>query len=388
MHGGSLTAGHETFLSVNLFSMCYDEVDIASGDKKTVEVPLTMEQRKSGMESSFTMSRNEQMTEVHSLLRLFRAHRDQNDAAFRKIAESIIAEQLASNRHSVAKELRSALGSASGKAGRSGTLSMLPRDRRSGEELLTIFHEPASTEHLVLDAETQSRIDRVIDERRNAKKLASHGYSPKSKLLFWGPPGCGKTLTAHHLANQFNLKVGVVRLSALISSFMGDTASHLQRVFDIAQETPMVILFDEIDSIAKNRDDSNDVGELKRIVNSLLQAMDSFAAKDSILIGASNHQYLLDPAIWRRFDDVIVFPKPTPKLRKAFIQHHLNGVTFKGATDTLVKKTSGMTFAQIEHVLVESIKSMILEDQKHLTSEHVTRQLKYLQKMVSAMKQG
>ncbi len=340
------------------------------------------------MESSFTMSHNEQMTDAHSLLRLFRAYRDENDAAFRKIAESIIAEQLASNHHSVAKELRSALGSDAKKRRPSVGLSALPRDRRSGEELLTIFHEPASTEHLVLEKETQSRIDRVIDERRNAKKLARYGYSPKTKLLFWGPPGCGKTLTAHHLANQFNLKVGVVRLSALISSFMGDTASHLQRVFDIAQETPMVILFDEIDSIAKNRDDANDVGELKRIVNSLLQAMDSFAAKESILIGASNHQYLLDPAIWRRFDDVIMFPKPTPALRKSFIQHHLNGVAYQGGIESLVKKTSGMTFAQIEHVLVDAIKSMILEDQKQLTAEHVTRQLKYLQKMFSAMSQG
>ncbi|WP_197171348.1 AAA family ATPase [Novipirellula aureliae] len=331
---------------------------------------------------------HEQMTEVHALLRLFRAYRDQNDAAFRKIAESIIAEQLAGNHHAVAKELRSALGSGSDRRAQSGKLATLPRDRRSGEELLTIFHEPASTEHLVLDDATRERIDRVIDERRNAKKLARHGYSPKSKLLFWGPPGCGKTLTAHYLANQFNLKVGVVRLSALISSYMGDTASHLQRVFDIAQTTPMVLLFDEIDSIAKNRDDVNDVGELKRIVNSLLQAMDSFAAKESILIGASNHQYLMDPAIWRRFDDVVVFPKPTPPLRKAFIQHHLNGITFKGTIDSLVKKTAGMSFAQLEHVLIESIKSMILEDCKQLTTEHVTRQLKYQRKMVSAMKQG
>ncbi|TWU62302.1 ATP-dependent zinc metalloprotease FtsH [Crateriforma conspicua] len=332
------------------------------------------------------MSRNNQMTEVHSLLRLFRAYRDQNDPAFRKIAQAIIDEQLAGNHHSIAKELKSALGTGSRRSGNS--LSAVPRDRRRGEELLTIFHEPASTQHLVLDDATRERVDRVIDERRNEKKLASYGYSPKSKLLFWGAPGCGKTLTAHYLANQFNLKVGVVRLNALISSYMGDTASHLQRVFDIAQETPMVLVFDEIDSIAKNRDDANDVGELKRIVNSLLQAMDSFAAKESILIGASNLQYLLDPAIWRRFDDVIVFPKPTASLREAFIQHQLNGVTYTGGMKALVKKTSGMTFAQIEHVLVEAIKSMILEDQKQLTAEQVTRQLKYLQKMVSAMKQG
>lgn len=328
---------------------------------------------------------NQQLTDVDTLLRLFRANRDQNDVAFRKVAESIIADQLAGNHHSLAKQLRSALGSGARKASRAGTMSSLPRDRRSGEELLTIFHEPASTEHLLLDDSTRQRIERVLDERRNAKKLARFGYSSKSKLLFWGPPGCGKTLTAHHLANQFNLKIGVVRLSALISSYLGDTASHVQRLFDVAQETPMVILFDEFDSIAKNRGDSNDVGELKRVVNSLLQAMDAFVAKESIIIGASNHQYLLDPAIWRRFDDVIVFPKPTPALRKSFILHHLNGITFNGSIDALTKKTAGFSFAQVEHLLVESIKSMILEDRKQLTSEHVTQQLKYSQKMMAAM---
>lgn len=328
-----------------------------------------------------------QLADVDSLRRLFRAYRDHNDTAFRKVAESIIADQLTANHHVLARELRAALGSESTKReqGTSGTMSVLPRDRRSGEQLLTIYHEPASTQHLLLDKSTEMRIERFVNERRNTTKLARHGYSPKSKLLFWGPPGCGKTLTAHHLANQFNLKVGVVRLSALISSYLGDTASHLQQVFDAAQETPMVVLFDEIDTVAKTRDDARDVGELKRVVNSLLQAMDTFAAKESILIGASNHQYLLDPAIWRRFDDVVLFPKPSPEIRKRYIQQHLNGVTFKGSIDTLVKKTAGLSFAQIEQVLIEAIKSMILEDRKQLTTQDVSEELKYLQSMMAAM---
>lgn len=329
-----------------------------------------------------------QMADSDAMRRLFRAHRDQNDSAFRKVADGIIADLLAANHHGLAKELRNALGkdSTSQKSARTQGLTALPRDRRSGEQLLTVYHEPASTEHLLLEDSAKQRVDRFINERRNAKKLARFGYSPKSKLLLWGPPGCGKTLTAHHLANQFNLKVGVVRLSALISSYLGDTASHLQQVFDVAMETPMVILFDEIDSVAKTRDDSRDVGELKRVVNSLLQAMDTFVAKESILIGASNHQYMLDDAIWRRFDDVILFPKPSPGARKQFIQHHLNGVTFKGTTDALVKKTSGLSFAQIEQVLIESIKSMILEDRKQLTTQRVAAELKYMQSMIAATK--
>lgn len=334
-----------------------------------------------------TSAKNRQIADSESLIRLFRAYRDQNNTAFRKIAESIISDQLAANHHGLAKDLQRALGTESKSSNYDSTrkLKALPRDRGSGDQLLTIYHEPASTEHILLEDGTKKRIDRFIDERHNTTKLARYGYTPKSKLLFWGPPGCGKTLTAHYLANQFNLKVGVVRLSALISSYLGDTSARLQQVFDAALETPMVVLFDEIDSIGKTRSDTRDVGELKRIVNSLLQAMDTFVSRDSILIGASNHQYLLDPAIWRRFDDVILFPKPSPKLRKSYILQQLNGVTFNGSLDSIVKRTSGLSFAQIEHTLVEALKSMILEDKKQLSTQQISIELKYMQNMMTAM---
>ena len=322
---------------------------------------------------------------VQPLLRLFRAHREQNEAAFRKAAESIIADELAANHHSLANELRSALGNPPKKPSDSiGGMSVVPRSRANAEQLFTIYHEPASTQHLMLEVETKKRIDRVIEERQNAKKLARFGYSPKSKLLFWGPPGCGKTLAAHYLANQFNMKVGVVRLSTLISSLLGETAARIQQVFDVAQASPMVMLFDEIDAVAKTRDDANDVGELKRVVNSLLQAMDTFVAKDSFLVGTSNHQSMLDPAIWRRFDDVIAFPKPSPNIRSRYIQHQLSGVDFAGSLSKLVKATAGLSFAELERILVEAIKSMILADRVELTDSDVRDQLLYLKKMVMA----
>ena len=322
---------------------------------------------------------------IHPLLRLFRAYREQNQAAFRKAAESIIADELAANHHSLANELRTALGNPSNQPSDSiRGMSVVPRTKPNVEQLFTIYHEPASTQHLMLEAETKKRIDRVIEERQNAKKLARHGYSPKTKLLFWGPPGCGKTLTAHYLANQFNMKVGVVRLSSLISSLLGDTAARIQQVFDVAQDTPMVLLFDEFDAVAKSRDDQHDVGELKRVVNSLLQAMDTFVAKESILIGASNHQYMLDPAIWRRFDDVITFAKPSPSIRASYISHQLNGVVFTGALPKLVKSTSGLSFAEIEQVLVEAVKTMILADRKELLMDDITEQLAYAKRMAAA----
>ena len=318
------------------------------------------------------------MIEVERLLMLFRAFRERDDTAFYRAAESLIGEELTANHHGLARELQEALGRSKPSRNATGSgngLTALPKDRRSGEQLVTVQERPVDTSRLILTPGTEQQIRRVIQERQNRLKLARCGYHPKSKLLFWGPPGCGKTLTAHYLGEQFNLPVGLVRLSALISSFLGDTASHLQRVFELAKASPMVLLLDEIDAVGKNRDDPNDVGELKRVVNGFLQAMDSFFSTESIVIGASNHQYLLDPAVWRRFDDIILFPMPGPKDRFQFVKRLLNGVSYEGEMDSVAKKLAGLSFANIERVLVEAVKTQILQDRTNLTPSDVTTQL-------------
>lgn len=319
------------------------------------------------------------MADIERLMMLFRAFRERDETAFYKAAESLIAEELAANHHGLARDLQDALGQPRSRRNAMASvnsLSPLPKDRRSGEQLVSIQERPVDTSRLILSATTQQQIQRVVEERRNRLKLAKYGYHPKSKLLFWGPPGCGKTLTAHSLAEELNLPLSLVRLSALISSFLGDTASHLQRVFDLAKGSPMLLLLDEIDAVGKNRDDPNDVGELKRVVNGLLQAMDSFFSPDSLIVGASNHQYLLDPALWRRFDDVIYFPMPGAKERSQFLARLLNGVDYGGSHDALAKKLAGLSYARIERVVVEAVKTMILHERSQLTPGDVTAELK------------
>lgn len=312
---------------------------------------------------------------IETLIRLFRAHRDGNLAAFRTVAETIISEELAANHHAEARELQNALGSSAASA-LSSPFQSLAKAKVSSDSLLVWYREPASTDQLLLCPETQGQIDRVIEERRQASRLARHGYSPKCKLLFWGPPGCGKTLTAHHLANQLNLPLGIVRLSAVISSLLGETSVRIQQIFDTAQQTPMVLLVDEFDSVSKTRSDENDVGESKRIVNALLQAIDGFVAKESLIIAASNLQNMLDEAVWRRFDDVIAFPKPDVAMRSQFISHMLNGVRFAASVSDITTATQGCSFAEIERMLIEAIKTMILADRNELLKSDVMEQLK------------
>lgn len=293
---------------------------------------------------------------------LFEAHRDGNESAFARAADSIISEELAANHHSAATDLKRALGGDKPLNGttRAPVMRSIPKDRRLGDDLLLMKESTVSPERVILESSTQARIDRVLEEHRQRKQLNSYGYRPKSKLLFWGPPGTGKTMTALMLGHELGLPVGVVRLSAVISSFLGDTASHLQRIFSQAGSSPMVLLLDEIDAVGKHRDDPNDVGELKRVVNSLLQAMDTFAAGESLVVAASNHQYLLDPALWRRFDDVVHFALPGTQERLKYARLMLSGVRISGALTEFSRRSSGLSFSDLERVIEEAIKSMIL----------------------------
>jgi len=317
--------------------------------------------------------------DADKLKKLFRAHQEGNDDAFRQAAESIISEELAANHHSAATELRQALGQ--GRDTMNGNpkiteLAALPKDRRNGEDLLFIQESRVTPDQVVLMPETAKKVARIVEEHRSRDRLGRHGYRPKSKLLFWGPPGNGKTLTAHHLAHELGLPIGVVRLNAVISSFLGDTAAHLQRVFTRAAASPMVLLMDEVDAVGKNRDDPNDVGELKRVVNSLLQGMDSFRSGRSVLVAASNHQYLLDPALWRRFDDVISFPTPEAKQRLDYLRFLLNGVHFEGSLQRMAANMTRMSFADIERVSVEAVKTMLLDDRDSLRTKDMTDELR------------
>jgi SpoVK/Ycf46/Vps4 family AAA+-type ATPase len=316
------------------------------------------------------------------LKRLFQAFRDEDVSTFYNVAETLISEELAANHHALARDLKRALGgsknasprlSNSSKAG--NELKLLPKDRRSGEELVTLQYSMVDQTKIILDKQTRVRVERVLEEHRQHKHLAQYGYTPKTKLLFWGSPGCGKTFTAQYIAYELGLPIGIVQISSLISSFLGDTASNLQRIFNLANCSPMVLLLDEVDSVGKSRDDRNDVGELKRVVNSLLQAMDTFHSSHSIVIAATNHQYLLDPALWRRFDDVLNFPHPGKLEREQYIKTLLNGVNFEGSIANLAKSTRSMSYADIQRVVIEGVKTMILGGREKLLSRDITEQL-------------
>jgi hypothetical protein len=189
---------------------------------------------------------------------------------------------------------------------------MLPVDADSRLALLKVEYPAIPETELILDSGLQSRLDQVVAEREMLSELEKQGLSPTRSLLLVGPPGVGKTLSARWLANRLSRPLLTLDLATVMSSFLGKTGSNIRAVLDYAKSSQSVLLLDEFDSIAKRRDDDSDVGELKRLVTVILQEIDDWPST-SILVAATNHGDLLDPAVWRRFDDVLEYATPDNK---------------------------------------------------------------------------
>lgn len=196
---------------------------------------------------------------------------------------------------------------------RSGQATMdalmpLPVDQESRMNIVDIDYSPQA-EQLILSESIRLKLQDFMDTIQHKKQMDDMGLEFSQSLLLYGYPGCGKTSAASYIASQLQLPLVTARLDTLISSLLGATAKNLHKIFEYAKRQPCVLFLDEFDAIAKARDDQHELGELKRVVNSLLQNIDDYC-KDGILIAATNHQELLDNAIWRRFQSVIEMTRP------------------------------------------------------------------------------
>ncbi len=196
---------------------------------------------------------------------------------------------------------------------------------------------------------------------KNADKLNSLGIGVSNTLLLYGPPGCGKTKCAYLIAKELQLPLIVARLDSLISSYLGTTAKNIRTLFEFAQKTPCVLFLDEFDAIAKARDDSNELGELKRVVNSLLQNVDAMS-NDSLLLAATNHEHLLDSAVWRRFDYKLEIEFPDSdaiiKMINLFINSNTN-LTFKDKKE-MATAFAGLSGANIEEIVKKAMRNAVI----------------------------
>lgn len=245
------------------------------------------------------------------------------------------------------------------------------------ESRLSLAHEltvdPADI-HLFLEPEIEARVAHFVRYVQSADLLLARGVDIPPSLIAYGPPGCGKTLLAHYIAGQLRLPLLTARLDSLISSFLGSTAKNLRTLFDHASSTPCVLFLDEFDAIAKLRDDHQELGELKRVVVSLLQNIDILDNK-TILIAATNHEHLLDPAVWRRFSYKIEMPLPSPSVRAGMFAHFL-GAFISGDTPPLVAAASeGLSGSDIRAISDDAKRDAILCDESVISPERILRSI-------------
>lgn len=292
------------------------------------------------------------------------------DEEFRAVAEQIILEEEQKNNRVLARSLRHTLNNAtsanvssSKQPQKLASLIPFPDAADDFVEKVDPLH---SHKDITLSHANVRVFTGLLQEYRRSEEIRRHGLSIRSKLLFCGPPGCGKTLCAEVFAAELGLPLFVVKLDRLISSYLGETAGNVRKIFEFAKRQPCVLFLDEFDALARSRDDSAEHNELRRVVNSLLLFIDRMQPR-GFMIAATNLDNSLDAAIWRRFDEVIWFEKPDSALISRFLSTKFKNVVIDFDLSKYISRLEGYSFAEIERVCVQTIKAPLIARRKRIT---------------------
>jgi len=311
---------------------------------------------------------------------LFKAFSSKDDALFNEVALKIINDEEIKNHHLVARKLKKILSDDISQNEKSklfrGNLPPIPRDNEKGFPLLEIKKEHHYYSDLIIDEKLSQVLKEVIRENKKSQLLNSYDLQPKNKILLIGPPGTGKTLTAKILSSEMNYPLIVVRFDAVISSFLGETSSNLRKIFDYIDKGKWVVLFDEFDIIGKRRDDPTEHGEIKRVVNNFMLMLENYLG-DSILLASSNHPQILDEAVWRRFDEVLIYSLPDVKLREKIFEKCFKILNREKSIDykAFAEKTDGFSGSDINQVSVRAMKNSLLDGIKELSQEYIEKSI-------------
>ncbi|WP_420753495.1 AAA family ATPase [Rhodococcus sp. O3] len=301
---------------------------------------------------------------------LVKSHAEGDNSRFYTVALQVAAGAARNGQNRFAQDLRDLVDSLRVQENSRRVTPVVSVAQPRGElaQLLTVSYPDLVLADLVLEQSVRARLDRVLLEQRQGDRLRSHGYLPMRRLLLTGPPGTGKTMSAHVLAGELRLPLFQVRLDGLITKFMGETAAKLRLIFDALSETRGVYLFDEIDALAGERGSSNDVGEIRRVLNSFLQFLE-MDQSDSLIVAATNHPHLLDRAIFRRFDTVIDYPLPSPEIARQVVRNRLANVPVgRLEWSKLSAEIEGLSHGEIAIASDLAAKEVILSGAKQVTT--------------------
>ena len=332
------------------------------------------------MDSS--VQKGEAIMKASFIINLVSAHSSGNESQFEKVLSDLIHDEERKGNSSLALSLKNAystdkrptnstmISPMSSMSFSVQSVAGLPKDKDSTLDLVEILQPTVTLKDVALSEKANDTIQQIIDEQRKSDELLKSGVVPTNRILLCGPPGCGKTMTANAVAAELGLSIAYVRLDGLVSSYLGQTGTNIRKIFEFVKGKRIMLFLDEFDAIAKKRDDSHELGELKRVVTTLLQNLDEMQA-NVFLVAATNHHHLLDPAIWRRFDISILLEEPNESQREKIVSSALLTYLrdFQIDPKKLIVLTDGMSGAQMQTFLQSLGKYCVMSKEKGDTLE-------------------
>ena len=313
------------------------------------------------------------MARGDQLKALLLSYLEGDEAQFYSVAMQLAADEARKGHGRLAEELRALVDRAKADPRKRIASGPIPINRPKGElaALLRVAYPKTRLTDLIVSSRVEQSLRRIIKEQRHLSKLLEHGLSPRRKILLVGSPGTGKTLTGSALAGELGIPLFAVRLDALLTKFMGESAAKLRQIFDAVHNARGVYFFDEFDAIGGQRIALNDVGEVRRILNSFLVMIEEDTS-NSLILAATNHPQILDDALFRRFDDVIEYDLPTKTQIAQILKNRLGNFAPAGLDlHALARAAEGLSHAEITRAAEEAVKNAVMHDAEHVSSEEL-----------------
>lgn len=307
---------------------------------------------------------------------LIRAHYQNDISRFQSVALQIAAYESKRAHHKLAKELKEIIekGSPVQKNYDKNGMNISQKDDLNGS--LQLKFTSVNKHEIVFSETVQNNLNKIINEHKHIHSLREFGLSPRRKILFHGLPGTGKTMSAAMLATELDMPFYAILLDGLMSKFMGETAARLRAIFNFISNNKAVYLFDEFDSIGADRSSTNDLGEIKRVLNSFLIFFEEDDS-ESIVIAATNHVQSLDKALFRRFDDIIEFALPGQKEIKLLIENKFMLFDFQILNwQEIFDSAKGLSYAEISNACDDAAKDAVLNNGNKVVEDFLKESLK------------
>lgn len=314
------------------------------------------------------------MATAEQIKALIKSHYSSKSEQFNTVVLQLAAHEAKKGHKSLATDIRKILDIEKKK--QKNKIIKFPTDLKG---LILTETSDKSFSNLIIKQEIKERLLQLISEFRQQEKLKQFGLNHKRKILLVGNPGTGKTMTASVIAHELKLPINTIQVDRLVTKFMGETSSKLRQIFDYMENNTGVYLFDEFDAIGGDRSLDNDIGEMRRVLNSFLQFIEQDNS-NSIIVAATNNPQLLDNALFRRFDDVIYYENPENNDQITLIKNILGSFLSKTYNwDKINEHCKGLSHSEIDQACKNSIKTAILSDKNKVTCTLLLKSLKIRQ---------